>query len=263
MQKQSDSGEWVTEQVGYGDGEVHWREGRGVGGAAVGVIQLKANIPMVPGNMGNACTFPFALLYQPMEVSGEMVVSSEPHPEVIQRAIGAARELERQGVRAVMGNCGFFANYQPEVAEAITVPFFSSSLLQIPNLLTSIGSSQKVGVITADGPKLTAAPALEKCGVIDRGRVVIVGAEGETEMQRILNTEGRYDPGRLEEQLTTVAKRMVEQDPSIAVILLECTELAPHGHAIQAAVRRPVWDFPTLVNWVYAGLVRRPFTGFV
>ena len=59
-----------------GEDDVAWWEGRRVGGVAIGVIQLSANIPMIPGNMGNASTFPFPLLYEPMEVTGEMVVST-------------------------------------------------------------------------------------------------------------------------------------------------------------------------------------------
>jgi hypothetical protein len=40
---------------------------------------------------------------------------------------------------------------------------------------------QKVAVIMADGPKLTQAPVLENCGVTDRSRIVIAGAENTSE----------------------------------------------------------------------------------
>jgi len=45
----------------------------------------------------------------------------------------------------------------------------------------SLKPDQKVGVIIADGPKLTQAPALENCGVTDRSRIVIAGAENTSE----------------------------------------------------------------------------------
>ena len=162
-----------------------------------------------------------------------------------------------------MGNCGFFANYQPQIAAQLDTPFFSSSLLQIPLILMSLKPNQKLGVITADGPKLKAAPALENCGVVDRSRLVIAGAEETSEMKRILATEGRYNPRRFELQLVEIAKRMAAEHEDMRAILLECTELPPHARAIQKAVGMPVWGFPSMVNWVYGGVVRRSFEGFI
>jgi hypothetical protein len=219
--------------------------------------------PMLPGNMGNASTFDFPLMWEPMEVTGDMVVSSKPHPEVLKRSIAAGKNLQAQGVRAICGNCGFFANYQQPIADALNVPFFSSSLLQIPLMLMSLKSNQKVGVITANGPILEAAPALENCGVTDRSRVVIAGAENTSEMKRILATSGEYNPRKFELQLVELAKTMVAENPDIGAIMLECTELAPHGRAVQKAVAMPVWGFPTMVNWIYSGAVRQSFSGFI
>jgi hypothetical protein len=266
MNEQANSGK-VDDMYGFSDdwsdGDVNWWEGRRVGGIAIGVIQLSANIPMIPGNMGNASTFDFSLLYEHMDVSGHMVVSTEPSPEVLRKSVAAGRQLEAQGVRAICGNCGFFANYQTAVAAELNVPFFSSSLLQIPLILMSLRPDEKVGIITADGPKLTEAPALEQCGVADRSRIAIAGAENTSEMQRILGTTGAYNPRKLELQLVNLAKKMLAGDPKIRAILLECTELPPHAHAIQKAVRMPVWGFPTMVNWIYSGIIQHRFAGFV
>uniref|UniRef100_UPI00242D9B27 hypothetical protein n=1 Tax=Bilophila wadsworthia TaxID=35833 RepID=UPI00242D9B27 len=57
--------------------DVYWQEGRTVGGVAIGVIQRGgALVPMLPGNMGNGCTFPFAMLWDQMEgVTRDMVVA--------------------------------------------------------------------------------------------------------------------------------------------------------------------------------------------
>ncbi|NOR39980.1 MAG: aspartate/glutamate racemase family protein [Gammaproteobacteria bacterium] len=258
-----DAYEMYTHSEYWGEDDVTWWEGRRVGGVAIGVIQLSANIPMIPGNMGNASTFDFPLMYEPMEVTGDMVVSSKPHPEVLKRSVEAGKKLEAQGVRAICGNCGFFANYQQQVAAELDVPFFSSSLLQIPLILISLRPDEKVGVITADGPKLSGAPALENCGVTDRSRVVIAGAEDTSEMKRILTTSGAYNPRKFELQLVEIAKQMVSDNPKIKAILLECTELPPHARAIQKAVGMPVWGFPSMVDWIYDGVVRRNFTGFI
>jgi Asp/Glu/hydantoin racemase len=258
-----DAYEMYTESRYWSDDDVTWWEGRRVGGIPIGVIQLSANIPMIPGNMGNASTFDFPLMFQEMEVTGDMVVSAKPHPEVLKRSIEAGKKLQEQGVRAIVGNCGFFANYQQGIAEALDVPFFGSSLLQIPLILLSLRSTEKLGIITADGPKLIDAPAMENSGLTDRSRVVVYGAEKTSQMKRILATSGAYNPRKFETELVDIAKAMVEDHPDIGAILLECTELPPHARAIQKAVGMPVWGFPSMVNWVYAGIVRRDFAGYI
>ena len=148
-------GDLFYEKHGYADRIVAGWKGRSVYGATVGIIQLPANIPMLPGDMGNATTFDFPVLYELIpDIDPFWVLAAEPHPEVLKRAIIAAHRLEMQGCRAIIGNCGFFANYQPEVANAITVPFFNGSLMQVPMALIAVGSNKKVGVLTANGELL-------------------------------------------------------------------------------------------------------------
>jgi hypothetical protein len=168
-----------------------------------------------------------------------------------------------QGVRAIVGNCGFFANYQPQVAKEISVPFFSSSLMQIPMVMASIRPDQVVGVLTANGATLKSAPALKYSGVTDMARVVIYGAEHGENMKKILSDSDNYNMKGLEQELVALAKKMVKEHPEVGAVVLECTEFPPHAFAIQNTIRRNVWDFTTLVNWMHYGAVRRPFTGWM
>jgi hypothetical protein len=190
------------------------------------------------------------------------VVATEPHPKVLERGVEAAKKLETHGCRAIMGNCGFFGNYQKEIAAETTVPFFGSSLLQIPMVLNTLGPDQKVGVLTADGSKLEAAPALEDCGVTSRDRIVIYGVENEPEAANILDTTGHLNLESLEQDLVNVATGMLDDHPDIGAVVLECTEFPPHAFAIQNAVRRPVWGFTTMADWIHSGLIRHQYTGW-
>jgi len=45
--------------------------------------------------------------------------------------------------------------------------------------------------------------------------------------------------------------------------VLECTEFPPYAHAIQNSVRRNVWDFVTMTNFMHAGAMRKPYTGWM
>jgi hypothetical protein len=46
--------------------------------------------------------------------------------------IKAAKKLESLGCRAIIGECGYFAYFQREVATSVKIPVFMSSLLQVP-----------------------------------------------------------------------------------------------------------------------------------
>ena len=259
-------GDLYYEKRGYEDRVVAGWKGRSVYGATVGIIQLPANIPMLPGDMGNPTTFDFPVLYELIpDIDPFWVLAAEPHPEVLKRTIIAAHRLEMQGCRAIIGNCGFFANYQPEVAQAITVPFFNGSLMQVPMALVAVGSNKKVGVLTANGKLLKASPALKNSGVHveDLNRVVIYGNEDGKEMNNITGEKGTYSPKDLEKELVKLANKMVKKHPDIGAIVLECTEFPPHAHAIQEATRLPMYDFTTLTNLMHAGAMRPPFTGWM
>ena len=73
--------------------------------------------------------------------------------------------------------------------------------------------------------------------------------------------EGDHKPD--EEEIVAATKKVVEEDGNIGAVLLECTELPPAAHAVQNAVRLPVWDYTTLTKWIHDGCLRRKFTGLV
>jgi Asp/Glu/hydantoin racemase len=60
-----------------------------------------------------------------------------------------------------------------------------------------------------------------------------------------------------------VARRLVAEDDQVQAILLECSNLPPYAAAVQAAVNLPVYDFITMINYVFSAVVRRRFVGWV
>jgi hypothetical protein len=57
--------------------------------------------------------------------------------------------LEGDGVRAITTSCGYLSIYQRELAAAVSVPLFSSSLFQVPLAARVIRPDQRVGILTA------------------------------------------------------------------------------------------------------------------
>jgi len=261
-------GDMFTEQSGYNDADVTSWDGRNVFGITIGLVQMRVNLPMIPGNMGNASTFDFPMLYREMNAENVFdVMANPPSQNFTDGIVEASQWLELQGVRAIMGNCGFFGSYQNVVRERINVPFFSSSLMMLPMMVQSMPGNKKVGVITANGPILKQVQAIENCGLSledKENRIVVMGCEEYPEFSTgIMANTGRYNPVRVEREIVSVAERMLVANKDIGAILLECTELSPHAVAVQNAVRMPVWDYTTLTRWIQSGCVRRPFVGHV
>ncbi len=257
-----------TEQSGYNDVDVTGWDGRNVFGVTIGLVQMHVNLAMMPGNMGNATTFDFPILYRRMNAENVADVMANPPTQNFTDAIvEAAQWLELQGVRAIMGNCGFFGSYQNAVKARINVPFFSSSLMMLPMMVHSMPSNKKVGVITANGPTLKRVQAIENCGLSledKENRIVVMGCENGAEFSSaIMANTGVYNPLKVEQEIVAVAKQMLQENKDIGAILLECTELSPHAVAVQNAVRMPVWDYTTLTKWIYSGCIRRPFVGHI
>ena len=139
------------------DEDIYMPEGRKVAGCAIGIIRSgTAAYPQFPGNVANASTFDFPVYYKILPpTTEEQLLSPEPDPAILEETIKAARELENLGVRAIVGACGFFANYLTEVAATVNIPTFLSSLMQIPIISRALNPSQKVGVVMANA-KLSA-----------------------------------------------------------------------------------------------------------
>ena len=250
---------------GLRDEELYSGQGRVVAGAAVGIILFgQAGYALPPGSVENATTFRYPVLYTSIPAASvESVVSDRPDPEVLAQLIQAGKCLEQQGCRAIVGACGYFANYLPEVVGELNTPCFFSSLLQIPLILRSLGPHKKIGILCADGKVLKTAPVLKNCGVEDRSRLVISGAEILPEMEKILNGTGHYNAHKLEQGLLDLARGMVNREPEIGAFLLECSLFPAHAWAVQEVVRLPVYDFSTLIDWAHSAAVRRPFGGYL
>jgi hypothetical protein len=106
--------------------------GKGLYGARVGILMLESRFPRIPGDMGNALTWPFPVLYK-------VIADASPRRVVEQKAAGlldafrdGAAELVRLGADGITTTCGFLSLYQREIAAHVGVPVATSSLMQIP-----------------------------------------------------------------------------------------------------------------------------------
>ena len=100
-------------------------------GFSVSILMLDTRFPRIPGDMGNATTFPFPVRYHRVQGASPELVVRQGSRELLPAFIAGAKFLE-QGVQAITTNCGFLAKFQREIAAAVTVPVFTSSLMLVP-----------------------------------------------------------------------------------------------------------------------------------
>ena len=230
-------------------------------GESIGILILDASYPCVPGNVGNASTFPFPVRYEKVEGASIDRLLNQQDPELLTPFIEAGQRLYQCGVKAITGACGFMALFQEEVAQQMEIPVFLSTLLQIPFIYQITG--KRVGIITADAGSLKPKHFLST-GVSPSIPLVIAGMENQTEFRdAILKEKGTLDSDKIEAEVVEVACDMIQKNPDIGSILLECSDLPPYAYAVQAAVGLPVFDFFTMINYVHTTLVRTKFSGFL
>lgn len=232
-------------------------------GESIGILILDAAYPCIPGNVGNASTFDFPVRYKVVKNASIDRLLNQRDSSLLDPFIEAARELQDEGVKAVTGACGFMALFQRQVADALDVPVFLSSLLQVPFIYQMLPRGRKIGIISADSSALT-LEHFSSVGITLDIPLILGGMENQKEFREaVLLEKGTLDSDQIEREVVGVAEEMVSRDPDIAVIVLECSDLPPYAAAVQAAVNRPVFDFITMIQYVHTSLVRRPFQGFM
>lgn len=238
------------------------QKGKVSAGEAIGILLLETSVPFIPGDVANASTYAFPVRFQKVEgFSVQRALSKDT--SVYQDLREAAGALVQQGVRAVTGDCGFMGIHQKKLARELGVPVFLSSLLQIPFISLLIGGNAKVGVITADSKSLS-TDLLAAVGVPDPTNLVIGGLEDcEQFYQFAIEETGSLDAEAVEKEVVTVAQDMLAQNPRTGAILLECSLLPPYAAAVQDAVNLPVFDYITMINFVFSAVVKQRYIGFM
>lgn len=210
-----------------------------------------------PGDPLNPESFHFPLIHETIHnATLWKVVNSQEYPEeFIQSIADACKRLAERGAVGVITSCGFLAQIQKKIAGRIPIPIATSSLLQIPLLLTMRPENEHIGVITFDSETLGNAH-FEGIGITCdlRKRITVIGCTPSGPLRGIIQRGEPYVHEELEKELVSRAKVLVEHDPLVSVIVLECTQMPPYARAISQATGLPVYDVIPMIDWFYSGL---------
>jgi len=230
-------------------------------GEPIGIILMESFMPFPPGCPGNASTFPFPVRYEVVRGANMERLVYQGDPDLLQPFVDAGWKLVNEGVKAITGNCGFMVLYHDLMAKEFPVPVFMSSLLQLPFISRLLKPGEKVGIITANDKTLSEKHLKVATNGIDIP-VAVAGLEDQPHFYDAIHAEkGFLDFDKVEQEVVQVTQGLVQENDGVRAILFECTDLPPYAAATQEAVHLPVFDFSTLVNYVFSALVRRRFDG--
>ncbi|MGM0213713.1 aspartate/glutamate racemase family protein [Enterococcus sp. AZ109] len=227
-------------------------------GYGIGIIAVDLKYPKLPGNVANATTFSFPVLYEVVAFEIEQLFAGAA--EIEAQIVAAARKLEKAGVRAIVGACGYFGHFQQVVADSVDIPVFLSSISQVPLIKLSLKKSQKILTLVASGEDVT-SEFFQQSGA-DLADCVICEIGSLKSFAPIRWGKTELDNQQLIKDLVGTVNEQLAANPAIGAVLLECSDLPPYACGIQQATGLAVFDFITLINWVYTAVVQRPYYGY-
>jgi len=229
-------------------------------GEAIGILLLDSVIPFIPGDVANATTYNFPVRFK--KVPGFTVARvMNKDDSVYDDLLAAARDLAANGVRAVTGDCGFMALHQQRLQQDLGLPVCLSSLLQIPFIRHLIPAGTGIGIVTADSRSLTPV-FLAQIHLSPGPDLLIQGMETCPEFaSAVLEEKGTLDADEIQKEVTAAALTL--KDRGAGAILLECSVLPPYARAVHQATGLPVFDYITMINYVFQTLEPRGYHGFM
>lgn len=232
--------------------------GKSIYGASVGILMLDAQFPRIKGDMGNALTWPFPVHYKIVRGASPDKVVRKNAEGLLDTFIHAAKDLVADGVDGITTNCGFLSLFQQELADAVQVPVATSALMQVAMVNQLLPAGKTAGILTISKSTLTLAH-------LEAANVPLNTPIGSTENGReftraILDNEVELDVALARQDNINAARELVDKNPQVGAIVLECTNMCPYANDISRAVGLPVFSIVTFVSWFQAGLNPREYS---
>ncbi len=226
---------------------------------SIGVLCLETAFTKIPGHIRNPSTFDFPVVYRVVTGATPERVVSQADPALLEPFIDAANDLAAQGVSAITTGCGFLVLFQRELAAAVDVPVYTSSLIQLPMVAAMLRPEQKVGLLVAKKEALTERHLAAIGGA--HVPVCVAGLAEQPEFREVILGGQRtaLDAGKLLGEVLDEVGRLAAENPDLGALIIECTDLVPFAKDIQETVGSPVFDIVTLTNMVHQTLTRQAF----
>lgn len=215
----------------------------------LGIMMLDTSFERPVGDVGNAGSWPFPVLYKRVTGALARKVVSGQDDDMLDAFVAAGQELVAEGAGALTTSCGFLALRQSQLSARLPVPVATSSLLQIPSISAMLPQGKKVGVITYDRASLT-VQHFAAVGVQDIPPIAGLPKAGA--FHGVIEGGLPYDAQALADELLVTVESLLQHHADVASLVFECTNLPPFSSCISQRFGLPVFDILTLGKWLHS-----------
>ncbi len=221
-------------------------------GQSIGILMMDTVFPRLVGDIGNARTYKVPVKYYTVRnVSTEKMNASNAERLLLTPFIEAARELEREGCKAITTSCSFLTGFQKQLADAVNIPVFTNTLILAPFIHTMLNSKLKIGIFTECADLLQEDYFNQLGWSGNQIPVCISGMPEDSPFSKLfIHDKLEEDLEVLENCIREMTIKHMEEHPDTGAILLECTNFAPFTNLIQNISGLPVFGINQLLEYI-------------
>lgn len=220
-------------------------------GQDIGILMMHTVFPRLIGDIGNARTFSVPVRYRIVDVDPLNMTEKNVDERLLQPFIRAAQQLEAEGCKAITTSCGFLSGFQKQLADAVNIPVFTSTLLLVPMIRTMLNKNRSIGILTECVDMMTEV-LFNQAGWSSKDIPVHVSGQApDSAFSELIigdNLEGNWE--QMSACIREMTQRHMEQYPDTGALLLECTNYAPFTKMIQDIAQVPVFSINQLVEYI-------------
>lgn len=223
-------------------------------GQDIGILMMDTVFPRIVGDLGNANTFRNHVRYQIVHnVPTAGITEKNFEKLMLQPFLNAARNLEKEGCKAITTSCSFLAGFQRQLAEAVHIPVFTTPLLIVPMVHAMLNKDLKIGIFTENAEVLT-EEFFQQIGFSAKDIPICVsGMSEDSQFSRLfIGNHIQEDLDILEECIRDLTRKHMKEYPDTGAIILECTNFSPFSGIIQEISEVPVFGMNQLLEYINA-----------
>jgi len=169
--------------------------------------------------------------------------------------IEAARELEREGVKAITTSCGFLSAFQKEIADAVGIPVFTSALMLVPLVRAMLNKEKSIAIFTERANHLNEKHFNGAGWSAKDIPVTVKGMKKDAVFPSVfIGNRPELETGILAREMEEMAREVMAENPDTGAIVLECTNMGPFSRNIQAIAGTPVFGINNLVELIHCAV---------
>ena len=221
-------------------------------GQYIGILMMDTVFPRLVGDIGNARTYKIPVRYYTVKnVSTDNMNASNAKELLLQPFIDAAKQLEKDGCRAITTSCSFLTGFQKQLADAVNVPVFTNTLILAPFIRATLNSKLKIGILTEKADLIHDDYVNQLGWSMKDIPVSVTGMANDSPFSKLfIHDNLEEDLDVLESCIKEMTERHMKENPDTGAIILECTNFAPFTNLIQNISGVPVFGINQLLEYM-------------